>query len=69
MKEVKVKLTLDDDDAKKGVEDLTKETKKLDKEVGDVNESTNTLTDSLDKMTGGAITGFKGMVKGVKLLY
>jgi hypothetical protein len=66
MKEVKVKLTLDDDDAKKGVEDLTKETKKLDKEVGDVNESTNTLTDSLDKMTGGAITGFKGMVKGVK---
>ena len=66
MKELKVKLTLDDDDAKKGVEDLTKETKKLDKEVGDVNESTNTLTDSLDKMTGGAITGFKGMVKGVK---
>ena len=66
MKEVKVKLTLDDKDAKKGVEDLTKETKKLDKEVGDVNESTNTLTDSLDKMTGGAITGFKGMVKGVK---
>ena len=66
MKEVKVKLTLDDDDAKKGVEDLTKETKKLDKEVGDVNESTNTLTDSLDKMTGGAITGFKGMLKGVK---
>jgi len=66
MKEVKVKLTLDDDDAKKGVEDLTKETKKLDKEVGEVNESTNTLTDSLDKMTGGAITGFKGMVKGVK---
>ena len=66
MKEVKVKLTLDDDDAKKGVEDLTKETKKLDKEVGEVNESTNTLTDSLDKMTGGVITGFKGMVKGVK---
>ena len=65
MKEVKVKLTLDDDDAKKGVEDLTKETKKLDKEVGDVNESTNTLTDSLDKMTGGAITGFKGMRSGI----
>jgi len=68
MKEVKVKLTVDSTDAKKGVDDVTKSTKKLDKEVGDVNKSTNNLGGSIDTMTGGALAGFKKFAGGLKTI-
>jgi hypothetical protein len=68
MKEVKVKLTVDSSEAKKGVDDVTKSTKKLDKEVGDVNKSTNNLGGSIDTMTGGALAGFKKFAGGLKTI-
>jgi hypothetical protein len=66
MKEVKIKFVADTGQAEKGINDVTDSTKKLDKEVGDVNESTNQLTGSLDKMTGGAVSGFKNFAGGLK---
>ena len=66
MKEVKIKLTVDSSEAKKGVDKVTDSTKKLDKEVGDVNKSTNNLGGSIDTMTGGALTGFKKFAAGLK---
>ena len=66
MKEVKIKIVADTGQAEKGINDVTDSTKKLDKEVGDVNESTNQLTGSLDKMTGGAVSGFKNFAGGLK---
>ena len=38
---------------------------KVDKSVQGVGKSTDGLTNSLDKMTGGAISGFKGITKSV----
>ena len=66
MKEIKIKFVADTGQAEKGINDVTDSTKKLDKEVGDVNESTNQLTGSLDKMTGGAVSGFKNFAGGLK---
>ena len=66
MKEIKVKLTVDSSEAKKGVDDVTNSAKKLDKEVGDVNKSTNNLGGSIDTMTGGALSGFKKFATGLK---
>ena len=68
MKEVKVKLTVDSSEAKKGIDDVTKSTKKLDEEVGDVNKSTNNLGGSIDTMTGGALAGFKKFAGGLKTI-
>ena len=68
MKEVKVKLTVDSSEAKKGVDDVTKSTKKLDKEVGEVSKSTNNLGGSIDAMTGGALAGFKKFAGGLKTI-
>ena len=66
MKEVKVKLTVDSSEAKKGVDDVTKSTKKLDKEVGEVSKSSANLGGSIDTMTGGALAGFKKFAGGLK---
>ena len=66
MKEVKIKVVADTSQAKKEIDDVTESTKKLEKEVGDVNESTETLTGSLDKMTNGAVSGFKSFATGLK---
>lgn len=68
MKEVKVKLTVDSKDAKKGVDDVTKSTKKLDKEVGQVSKSSANLGGSIDTMTGGALSGFKKFAGGLKIV-
>lgn len=38
---------------------------KVDESLQDVSKSTDGLTNSLDKMTGGAISGFKGVTKSV----
>ena len=66
MKEVKIKVVADTSQAKKGIDDVTQSTKKLDEEVGDVNQSTNTLGGSIDTMTGGALSGFKKFATGLK---
>ena len=66
MKEVKVKLTVDSADAKKGIDDVTKSTKKLDEEVGEVSKSSANLGGSIDTMTGGALSGFKKFAGGLK---
>ena len=68
MKEVKVKLTVDSSEAKKGVDDVTKSTKKLDKEVGEVSKSSANLGGSIDTMTGGALSGFKKFAGGLKIV-
>ena len=41
-------------------------TKQLEKSVEDTSQATAGLTNQLDKMTGGAVTGFRNMTKGVK---
>jgi len=66
MKEVKIKVVADTSQAKKGIDDVTQSTKKLDEEVADVNQSTNTLGGSIDTMTGGALSGFKKFATGLK---
>ena len=66
MKEVKVKLTVDSSEAKKGVDDVTKSTKKLDKEVGEVSKSSANLGGSIDTMTGGALSSLKKFAGGLK---
>ena len=66
MKEIKIKVVEDTSQAKKGIDDVTQSTKKLDEEVADVNQSTNTLGGSIDTMTGGALSGFKKFATGLK---
>ena len=68
MKEVKVKLTVDSTDAKKGVDDVTKSAKKLDKEVGEVSKSSANLGGSIDTMTGGALSSLKKFAGGLKIV-
>mgnify|MGYP003122202919 CR=1 FL=1 len=61
MKDVKIRISADTADAKKGIDDVTKSTKNL-------KGSTNELTGSLDKMTGGAVTGLKKFATGLKAI-
>jgi hypothetical protein len=48
------------------VKTLNKEVGQTKKEVKDTGEATKGLTGQLDKMTGGAITGMKNLVAGIK---
>ncbi len=66
MKEVKIKLTVDSKEAKQGMDNVTKSTKKLDKEVGEVSKSSANLGGSIDTMTGGAVSAFKKFAGGLK---
>jgi len=59
MVEKKIKISVDSKDAQKGVDDVTDSIEGADSAVGG-------LTSSLDKMTGGAISAFKGVVSGAK---
>ena len=68
MKDVKIRISADSSGAKKGIDDVTASTKKLDKGVSGVDKSTSKLTGSLDKMTGGAITGLKSFATGLKAI-
>jgi hypothetical protein len=68
MKDVKIRVSADSSGAKKGIDDVTASTKKLDKGVSGVDKSTSKLTGSLDKMTGGAITGLKSFATGLKAI-
>ena len=56
---LEVKTVVETKQAEKNVEDLSEK-------INDGNEATKGMTDSLDKMTGGAITAFKGIVSGAK---
>ena len=68
MKDVKIRISADTSGAKKGIDDVTTSTKKLDKGVSGVDKSTSKLTGSLDKMTGGAVTGLKSFATGLKAI-
>lgn len=59
MVEKKIKISVDSKDAQKGVDDVSDSIEGADSAVGG-------LTSSLDKMTGGAISAFKGVVSGAK---
>jgi len=54
-----IEIVVNSKGAKKGLDDITESVNKSD-------EAANDLTSSLDKMTGGAISAFKGVVSGVK---
>lgn len=53
-------------EAKVNANQAEQELGKVNKGVKDTDAATKGLTNSLDKMTGGAVSGFKGMVKGVR---
>ncbi len=59
MKEVKIKLVADTKDAVKNID-------KVDKSVNNTKGSTQELTGTLDKMSGGAVSGFKKFSAGLK---
>ena len=59
MKKEVIEIDVKVDDAVKGID-------KINDGVKEVDESTGDLTNSLDKMSGGLITGFKNAVGGVK---
>jgi len=63
-KVLEIEIDVDSGDVKK----LNKEIGNTKKEVKSTGEATSGMTSQLDKMTGGAISGFKGMLTGVKSL-
>ena len=56
---LEVKTVVETKQAEQNVENLSEK-------INDGNEATEGMIGSLDKMTGGAITAFKGVVKGAK---
>ena len=61
-------LKFDTDSAEKELKGLEKEVGKVDKKVKDTSESTSEMTGQLDKLTGGAVSGFKKMSGSLKLV-
>jgi len=68
MKEVKIKVVADTSQAKKGIDGLTDSTEELGNEVNKTSKKTSGLGDSVDKMTGGALTGLKKFAGGLKAI-
>mgnify|MGYP003634881420 CR=1 FL=1 len=68
MKNVTIRISADASEAEKSVKGVAKETKNLKKGVDSTNASTSQLTGTLDKMTGGAVTGFKSFAIGLKAI-
>tara|TARA_R100000541_G_scaffold3942_2_gene11216 strand:+ start:2956 stop:4716 length:1761 start_codon:yes stop_codon:yes gene_type:complete len=68
MKEVKIKIVADTGQAKKGIDGLTGSTEELGNEVNKTSKKTSGLGDSVDKMTGGALTGLKKFAGGLKAI-
>ena len=66
MKDVKIRISADTSSAESSVKGLANETKGLKKGVDSTNASTGALTGTLDKMTGGVVTGFKAFATGLK---
>jgi hypothetical protein len=63
---VVVDLVAKTDKALAEIEELKKEIKKTGEETDKTNDSVSELSSSLDKATGGAITGFKALTSSVK---
>ena len=61
-------LKFDTDDAEKELKGLEKEVGKVDNKVKDTSASTSEMTSQLDKLTGGAVGGFKKMAGSLKLV-
>ena len=61
-------LKVDTDDAEKDLKGLKKGIEDVDKEVKETSGDTSALTGQLDKLTGGAISGFKKMSGSLKLV-
>jgi hypothetical protein len=59
-------LKADTKGAVKGVNDLEKSIDGVNKEIKETGASTGAMTGQLDKFTGGAVSGFKNMLGGVK---
>jgi hypothetical protein len=59
-------LKADTKGAVKGVNDLEKSIDGVNKEIKETGASTDAMTGQLDKFTGGAVSGFKNMLGGVK---
>ena len=59
-------LNADSKGAVKGVNDLEKSIDGVNKEIKETGASTDAMTGQLDKFTGGAVSGFKNMLGGVK---
>lgn len=66
MEKVVINLEAKTDKAISEIEELKKEIKKTGKETDKTNDSVSELSSSLDKATGGAITGFKALTSSVK---
>lgn len=65
-KKYEIDISVNDKQAVKATDNLAKGFDKVDNIVNDTNEAVGGLTDSLDKMSGGAISGFKGLVSGAR---
>jgi len=61
-------LKFDTEDAEKELKGLEKEVEKVDNKVKDTSASTSEMTGQLDKLTGGAVSGFKKMAGSLKLV-
>ena len=61
-----INLNVDSKGAVKGVNDLEKSIDSVNKEIKETGASTDAMTGQLDKFTGGAVSGFKNMLGGVK---
>ena len=61
-------LKFDTDDAEKELKGLEKEVGKVGNKVKDTSASTTEMTGQLDKLTGGAVSGFKKMAGSLKLV-
>ena len=66
MEKIIIDLEAKTDKALKEIEGLKRELSNTDKEVKKVDESTNQMSSTLDKATGGAITKFKGLKGALK---
>ena len=59
-------INVDSKKASKGLNDVEKSIDGVNKEIKETGQNTEAMTGQLDKFTGGAVSGFKSMLGGVK---
>ena len=59
-------IDVESEKAKKGLKDVEKGVDGVNKEIKETASNTDAMTGQLDKFTGGAVSGFKSMLGGVK---
>lgn len=59
-------INVDSKKASKGLNDVEKSIDGVNKEIKETGQNTGAMTGQLDKFTGGAVSGFKSMLGGVK---